>query len=62
MFYLIGVEPNVQSIGKDGVETADHKDFRVCLEEAIDRYKPIVVAKEYSNKALDAAALSKRTS
>jgi hypothetical protein len=62
MFYVIGVEHNVQSIGKDGVETTDHKDFRLCLEEAIDRYKPIAVAEEYSNDALGAAALLKRTS
>jgi hypothetical protein len=62
MFYLIGVEHSVQSISKDGVETTDHTAFRVCLEESIELYKPVIVAEEYSNDALGAAGLLKRTS
>jgi hypothetical protein len=51
--YLIGVEHRVQSIPTNGPEIADHKAYRLCLEQAIQDYKPAVVAEEYSKASLD---------
>jgi hypothetical protein len=52
MIYLIGVEHGVQSISVGGEETADHTKYRLCLEQAIEKYQPTVVAEEYSEDAL----------
>lgn len=57
MFYLIGVEHSVQSIPP---ETAYHTTYRLCLEQAIQNYKPAVVGEEYSEHALARAAFVNR--
>jgi hypothetical protein len=41
MFYLIGVEHGVQSVPVTGVETPNHTEYRVSLEQAIRTCKPI---------------------
>src|SRR4029077_7139372 len=52
VFYLIGVEHKVQYISKDGTESANHAEFRVCLQQAIEDFRPSVVAEEFSNDSL----------
>jgi hypothetical protein len=55
VIHLIGVEHSVQSIAIGAKETADQTRYRCCLEEAIERYRPLVVAEEYSEDALNRA-------
>lgn len=59
MIYLIGVEHRVQSISVGAGETADHTKYRLCLEQAIHKYRPTVVAEEYSDDALRISAFVK---
>ena len=56
MIYLIGVEHKVQSVSVGGEETADQIKYRLYLEQAIEEYKPTVVAEEYSEDALSRSA------
>jgi hypothetical protein len=60
MFYLIGVEHGVQSIPVTGIETPNHTEYRVCLEQAIHTYKPAVVGEEYNKDAFARAEFVKR--
>jgi len=55
MLYLIGVEHGVQSVPVTGAETPNHTEYRVCLEQAIHTYKPVVVGEEYSQDSLSRA-------
>jgi hypothetical protein len=57
VIYLIGAEHKIQSISVGGHETADQTKFRLCLEQSIEKYKPDVVAEEYSDDALARASL-----
>jgi hypothetical protein len=57
MIYLIGVEHGVQSISVGDEETADHIKYRLCLEQTIDKYRPTIVAEEYSDDALNQSAI-----
>jgi hypothetical protein len=41
----------------EAFETADQTQFRLCLEQSIDKYKPTVAAEEYSDDALARASL-----
>lgn len=59
MIYLIGVEHKVQSISVGAEETADQTKYRLCLEQAIQEYRPAVVAEEYSDDALRISAFVK---
>ena len=52
MFHLIGVEHSVQSIPVTGVETPNRAEYRVCLEQAIQTYKPAAVGEEYNKDSL----------
>ena len=52
MFYLIGVAHRVQSKQKEAGLSADQKQFLGCLEEAIKKLKPLLIAEEFSEFAL----------
>jgi hypothetical protein len=52
MIYLIGVEHGVQSISAGSQETSDHALYRSCLEQAIEKHTPILIAEEFSDDAL----------
>jgi len=62
MIYLIGVEHGVQSISVGVEETGDHTKYRICLEQAIQKYQPTVVAEEYSDDALSRSTLLRNKS
>jgi hypothetical protein len=61
VIYLIGVEHGVQSISVAGEETADHTQYRHCLEQAIQEYQPTIVAEEYSEDAVSRSAIVRNT-
>jgi hypothetical protein len=52
MIYLIGVEHGVQSKTKGAAETPGHTEFRTCLGRAIEIFRPILIAEEFSLESL----------
>jgi hypothetical protein len=55
MFYLIGAAHRVQSRPKNSVDSEDQKAYRACLRDAIGRTLPVLVAEEFSTRALTKA-------
>jgi hypothetical protein len=52
MFYIIGVDHRVQSKPKGVPDSDDQRTYVACLTQAIEQYKPVLVAEEFSDYAL----------
>jgi len=52
VFHIIGVSHRAHTLQKGGTEAAEQKEFRACLESAIAKYRPAIVAEELSEYAL----------
>jgi hypothetical protein len=52
MFHLIGVAHRVQSKQNNAADSDSHKEFRSCVSRAIEQFKPVLVAEEFSDHAL----------
>jgi hypothetical protein len=52
MFYIIGVAHRAQAKQKRNEDTEEQKHFRKCLAEAIERFKPALIAEEFSEWTL----------